>query len=36
MMPSTVYVGFSCVVGLMVSMQPPWSTATSTITAPGA
>src|SRR5256885_2626692 len=35
MMPSTTYTGFSCVVALIVSMQPPWSTATSTITEPG-
>ena len=32
MTPSTVYTGSSCVVGLDVSAQPPWSIATSTKT----
>src|SRR3990167_2108556 len=34
-MSSTMKVGFSCVVGRIVSTQPPWSTETSTITVPG-
>src|SRR3989338_1982326 len=34
-MPSTMNVGFSWVVGRIVSTQPPWSTETSTITVPG-
>src|SRR3990172_1842762 len=33
-MPSTMYVGFEWVVGRDVSKQPPWSIATSMITAP--
>ena len=35
MIPSTSYTGSECVVACAVSMQPPWSMATSTITAPG-
>jgi len=34
MTPSTVYTGSECVVACVVAKQPPWSTATSTATAP--